>query len=200
MSEDLRDRLTPRSVHLCIDMQRLFTDEGPWPTPWISRVLPVVRRIVAHAPERTIFTRFIPPLRPEDMPGTWRRYYSKWRQATRQNLAPELIDLLPELAAYAPPADVIDKSRYSAFAQTGLAVRLEARRADALIVTGSETDVCVLATVLDAVDLGYRVVIVTDGLCSVSDAGHDSLIALYRERFSEQIDTAESARVLAQWP
>jgi nicotinamidase-related amidase len=32
----------------------------------------------------------------------------------------------------------------------------------ALTVTGSETDVCVLATVLDAVDLGYRVIVVRD--------------------------------------
>ena len=33
---------------------------------------------------------------------------------------------------------------------------LRQREADALIVSGSETDVCVLATVLDAVDIGYR--------------------------------------------
>jgi len=22
-----------RSVHLCVDIQRIFSDEGPWPTP-----------------------------------------------------------------------------------------------------------------------------------------------------------------------
>ena len=25
--------LTERSVHLCVDMQRIFSAEGPWPTP-----------------------------------------------------------------------------------------------------------------------------------------------------------------------
>jgi nicotinamidase-related amidase len=199
MADDISERLTPRTVHLCIDMQRLFSADGPWPTPWLPRVLPVVRRIVAYAPERTIFTRFIPPLRPEDLPGTWRRYYAKWRHATRQHVDPALLALMPELAEYAPPADIIDKTRYSAFAHTALAQRLEARNADALIVTGSETDVCVLATVLDAVDLGYRVVLVTDGVCSVSDEGHDSLLELYRQRFSEQIEAADSASVLAHW-
>jgi hypothetical protein len=33
------------------------------------------------------------------------------------------------------------------------------READALIVSGSETDVCVLATVLDAVDIDLRVIV-----------------------------------------
>jgi nicotinamidase-related amidase len=48
---------------------------------------------------------------------------------------------------------------------------LRQREADALIVSGSETDICVLATVLDAVDLGYRVIVVRDAVCSSSDEG-----------------------------
>ena len=39
-----------------------------------------------------------------------------------------------------------------------LAEHLRQREAEALIVSGSETDVCVLATVLDAVDIGYRII------------------------------------------
>jgi nicotinamidase-related amidase len=74
-----------------------------------------------------------------------------------------------------------------------------AREADGLIVTGSETDVCVLATVLGAVDLGYRVVVVTDGVCSSSDTGHDALMTLYHQRFSEQVETATAEEVLARW-
>ena len=75
-----------------------------------------------------------------------------------------------------------------------------ARRADALIITGTETDVCVLAAVLDAVDLGYRVILPTDAVCSSSDATHDALMTLYCERFSEQIETAETEAILALWP
>jgi len=42
--------------------------------------------------------------------------------------------------------------------------------------------------VLDAVNLGYRVVILQDGLCSSSDEGHDALMTMYRLRYTEQID------------
>ena len=76
--------LTERSVHLCVDMQRIFSTEGPWPTPWMDRVLPVVAALANRHPERTIFTRFIPPERPEQMPGMWQRYYTRWRVATRE--------------------------------------------------------------------------------------------------------------------
>ena len=47
---------------------------------------------------------------------------------------------------------------------------------------------CVLATVLDAVDLGFRTIVVEDALCSSFDEGHDALMTLYRNRFSEQIE------------
>jgi nicotinamidase-related amidase len=50
--------------------------------------------------------------------------------------------------------------RYSAFAESGLLGHLRQREADSLIVSGSETDVCVLSAVLDAVDIGYRVIVV----------------------------------------
>jgi nicotinamidase-related amidase len=56
--------LTERSVHLCVDMQRIFSAVGPWPTPWMEKVLPVVGALVSRHPERTVFTRFIPPERP----------------------------------------------------------------------------------------------------------------------------------------
>jgi nicotinamidase-related amidase len=199
MSASLREPLTERSVHLCIDMQRLFTAEGPWPTPWMERVLPTVVRIAERFPERTVFTRFLPPLQPDDMPGAWKRYYRKWRDTTRDRLDPRLVELVPELARLVPQAQVIDKTRYSAFALTTLAAHLQERGADALVITGSETDVCVLATVLSAVDRGYRVVLVTDGVCSVSDAGHDCLLTIYRGRYSEQIEAADSKAVLAAW-
>ena len=191
--------LTSQTVHLCVDMQRIFSTEGPWPTPWMERVLPTVTRIAERFPERTVFTRFITPETPEQATGMWRHYYERWRQTTREHLDPRLLELMPPLARLAPPAPVFDKPVYSAFAGHRLHDHLQERRADALVVTGSETDVCVLATVLGAVDHGYRVIIVTDAVCSSSDEGHDSLLKLYHERYSQQIETADSETILSRW-
>ena len=125
-------------------MQRIFSPAGPWATPWMERVLPVVAEIASRFPERTVFTRFITPEKPEDMPGMWKRYYEKWRDTIRDRLDPRMLELLPQLARLAPPAVVIDKMRYSAFAGSALRSHLHKRGADALVVSGSETDVCVL--------------------------------------------------------
>jgi nicotinamidase-related amidase len=67
------------------------------------------------------------------------------------------------------------------------------------IFTAESTDVCVLATVLSAVDLGYRVILVRDALCSSSDEGHDALMKMYYSRFSEQIETTDAETVLSKW-
>jgi nicotinamidase-related amidase len=195
----LRRPLSNRSVHLCVDMQRIFSPEGPWPTPWMGRVLPVVTAIAERFPERTVFTRFITPMRADDMPGMWHIYYEKWRDTTRERLDPRLLDLLPPLARLAPPATVIDKTRYSAFAESGLHAHLRVRGVDSLIITGSETDVCVLATVLGAVDHGYRVILVRDAVCSSSDEGHDTLLGLYERRYDVQIEIAEADVILRAW-
>jgi nicotinamidase-related amidase len=191
--------LTERSVHLCVDMQRIFSAEGPWPTPWMERVLPVTATLANRHPERTVFTRFIPPERPDEMPGMWQRYYTRWRATTRERLDPQLLELMAPLAALCPPATVIDKTRYSAFAEPALIEHLRRRDADALIISGSETDVCVLATVLGAVDAGYRVIVVRDAICSSSDEGHEMLMRLYHTRYTEQIETAEAATILTRW-
>src|SRR5262249_6859627 len=67
------------------------------------------------------------------------------------------------------------------------------KQADGLILTGSETDVCILATAIGAVDLGYRVILVRDAVCSSSDAGHDALMQMYHRRYTEQIEMADGA-------
>ena len=73
----LRAPLSPTAVHLCVDMQNIVAPGGPWATPWMERVAPVVIALAERFAARTIFTRFVTPERPEDMPGTWQRYYCK---------------------------------------------------------------------------------------------------------------------------
>jgi nicotinamidase-related amidase len=191
--------LNERTLHLCVDMQNMFAEETPWHTPWMKRVLPVVVALVERHPERTIFTRFIPPADAGDMAGSWRRYFERWKEMTRSEIDPRLLDLVEPLRRFVPPAPVLDKPFYSPFHRTTLAKTLHERNCDAVIVSGAETDMCVLATVLDAIDLGLRVVLPVDALCSSSDESHEALLSLYRTRFSQQVETASAEAILANW-
>src|SRR5437763_420290 len=191
--------LGERTVHLCLDMQNLFAEDTPWNTPWMKRVLPVVTRIAERHPEQTVFTRFIPARHPDELPGSWRRFYRRWADLTLERIDPRLLELVPALHRLSPPAAVIDKRVYSPFAEPALPQLLRSRGAEALVISGAETDVCVLAAVLDAVDRGYRVVLAADAICSSSDETHDALMTLYGNRFSQQIETAEADAILEAW-
>ncbi|MCA1528404.1 cysteine hydrolase family protein [Bradyrhizobium yuanmingense] len=187
------------AVHLCIDMQNIFAPDGLWATPWMERVLPTVVSVVARHAERTIFTRFITPQDPEDRPGQWQSYFRRWRQATRRHLPSSALELVPALARFVPPAAMIDKPAYSAFSNPGLASLLVEKNVGTVVISGAETDVCVLSTVLSAVDLGFRIVLVEDALCSSSDVGHDALMTMYRTRFHGQVDLVTAEELAEVW-
>ncbi len=186
-------------VHLCVDMQRMFAEDTEWRTPWLRRVLPTIVRLVEARPAQTIFTRFIPAERPGEGVGAWRRYYERWSSMTLENLGRDMVDLVPELAIFVPPAQVFDKRIYSPWRGGALHEELRRSSIDTLVISGGETDVCVLATVLGAIDYGYRVAIATDALCSSSDETHDALIALYETRFGQQIEAATTEEVIESW-
>ncbi|HEY7581381.1 MAG TPA: isochorismatase family cysteine hydrolase [Acetobacteraceae bacterium] len=192
-------RLGETAAHLCIDMQTMFAERTDWHVPWMQRVLPAVQRLAHAKAEQTIFTRFVPPDHPGQANGTWQRYYRRWRHMTGERIDPAMIDLVPPLCAVVPPATVIDKFHYSPFTEQTLPDLLRQRGVDTLVITGSETDVCVLAAVLDAVDRGYRVIVAADALCSVSDEAHDSLLALYGKRFGQQIEVSDTEEILDAW-
>ena len=187
------------AVHLSVDMQNIFARGGVWETPWMERVLPVIVEIAGRYTTRTVFTRFITPMNGTDRPGRWRRYFGKWHRATRTEIPSSELELVPALQRFVPPARVLDKPAYSAFSESPLAEFLLQKNVSTLVVTGAETDVCVLASILDAVDLGFRVVLVEDAVCSSSDAGHDALMTLYRTRYSEQIELIKSQELPLLW-
>jgi nicotinamidase-related amidase len=181
-------------------MQRLFAEDTPWRTPWMARVMPNVLEIARAHQDQTIFTRFIPADYPGEGRGVWARYWQRWADLTLSRMPAQLTDLVPELARFSPPAAVIDKRVYSPWTDAGLDQLLKLRHIDTLLVTGCETDVCVLATVLGAVDHGYRVIVVTDAICSSSDETHDALMKVYHQRYSEQVETIEAAHLMECWP
>lgn len=187
------------TVHLCVDVQNLFGPGGPWQVPWLARVLPAMEHLARHAPGATLFTRFIPPAAPEHAPGAWREYFAAWPQVTGGHLDPALLELVPPLARLVPPAGVLDKPGYSPFFGTGLHERLRAEGIETLVISGTETDVCVAAAVLHAVDAGLRVVLAGDALCSSSDLTHGALMTAYHTRLRHQVQVATATQITALW-
>ncbi|MGV1821798.1 cysteine hydrolase [Agrobacterium tumefaciens] len=173
--------------HLCIDMQRMFAEETPWHVDWMPRIIDNVGCVVENSPERTVFTRFIPPPDVDAAAGRWGRYYEKWWMMTGEHLRPEMTEIVSEFAGYVPPAQEFLKTTYSPWTDGRLHRTLAGQGVGTLVISGGETDVCVLATVLGAVDLGYRIFLLEDALCSARDTTHDASLTVLRGRFASQL-------------
>ncbi|MCW1407446.1 cysteine hydrolase [Rhizobium sp. 1AS11] len=185
-------------IHLCIDMQRMFAENTPWHVPWMKEVSPQIQEISQRYPQRTVFTRFVPPKRAEDMHGMWRSYYEKWDTMTLERLGPDMVDLVPSLKALVPPARIFDKMTYSPWTTGELHRVLAGEGVQTLAISGGETDVCVLAAALGAIDLGYRVILLKDAVCSGADDTHDASLELLGDRFSVQLEISSTEDVLRQ--
>ena len=187
------------TIHLCVDMQRMFDADTPWATGWLRRVLPQIVKLCDTRTNHTIFTRFVPAQTSQEAVGAWRRYYQHWKDMTLERINPGLVDLVPELAIFVPPAEVLDKRTYSPWPGTNLLPSLLDKGIDTVVVSGGETDVCVLATVLGAIDAGFRVVVATDALCSSRNDTHDAIIDFFYERLNQQIEAAEVEEIIDAW-
>jgi nicotinamidase-related amidase len=186
-------------MHAVIDMQRVFAEPTAWQVPALPEILPRVGALVRAHPIRTVFTRFETPVSATDRTGTWRRFYERWPSVTLERMDAAMLDVVPELAALAPAAKTCSKTGYSAFECQSFLDALAKRQPDALILSGVETDVCVLATALGAVDRGLHVVVVADAVASWSPAGHRAALDCILPRFDRQLTIMSTADVLAAW-
>ena len=185
--------------HLCVDMQRMFAEDTPWHVPWMARVSPQIEELAGRHPSRTIFTRFLPPDHADEMPWKWRDYYRKRWMMTGEHLPRDLVDLASSLTSLVPPARHFDKRTYSPWIDGRLHPILQSERVDTLVITGGETDVCVLATTLGAIDFGYRVIVLKDAVCSGADDTHDASLELLHDRFSVQLELMKTEEFLSEF-
>ena len=184
------------SMHLCVDMQRMFAEPTEWYAPWLVKVLPAIEAIVERRPAQTIFTRFIPPHSAEESSGVWQAYFQKWASMTRERLPAELLELVPSLARHVPPARQLDKAVYSPWFGSDLISALRFAHTDTIIVTGGETDVCVATTIMGAMDHGFRVVLPTDAVFGSADETHDAMLRIFESRFGLQLVTCTTQDLL----
>ena len=73
-----------------------------------------------------------------------------------------------------------DFETYVGFFKTGLEDWLRGKGVTLCAVAGLATPFCVLATVLDAVNHGFKAVLLEDCCAVASGAAHDQTVAIYR--------------------
>ncbi len=186
-------------MHVVLDMQRVFAEATDWHVAALASVLPRILSLVQAHPHQCLFTRFMTPPTIADASGDWQRLYERWPSVVLDRMDSAMLDLIEPLARLAPPGEVVDKTTYSAFPSADFLAALSRRNARTLVLSGVETDVCVLATALDAVDRGLHVVVAADAVASSSLSGHRAALDVVQGRFDQQIEIATVGDVVAAW-
>ncbi len=189
----------PGAIHLCVDMQLMFAVGTKWSTPAIWDAVPAIKSICARFAAHTIFTRFICPHDLSETSGQWTRFYAESTSMLCNAMNPAMLGLLPELMEFSPPAAIIDRHVFSAFASPELRKILTEGSINTLMISGIETDVYVLATTLSAIDQGYRVILVRDALASSNAEGQRAAIEAVFPRFDQQIELIDTETLLRNW-
>ena len=189
--------LDEQALHICIDMQQIFLEPGPWYAEAGLAILPKIEQLVHARNLPTFFTRFITPSTATEAMGSWQTYYEFWHQVTKDEAGEEWLALHPNLPKFAKSSNTYDKTTYDAFASGSFRSSIDRAKPSALIFSGIETDVCVLGTVLTAVDLGIRTIIAKDAVTSSDLNSHSACFEFIFPRYSQQIEIATVAEILS---
>jgi maleamate amidohydrolase len=106
----------------------------------------------------------------------------------------------PEIDGRIAPRDgepVLPKLFASAFFGTPLAALLAAERCDTVIVAGASTSGCVRATVVDAIQHGYRVIVPREAVADRSAAQHEANLIDIDGKYADVVPVGDAERLLA---
>ena len=172
-----------KTAHLIVDMQNGFVERGA------LLEVPIAREIVGNinsiseslrrAGGLNVFFRFT-----TGTPGDWSVYFEQFQSvefgraevASFQNGSHDH-EIYESIDVDAKDV-ILDKTRFSAFtpgSSNALEV-LREREIDTVIISGTLTDCCSEATARDAMQLGFRVIFISDANAALSDSAHNSAL------------------------
>ena len=99
-----------------------------------------------------------------------------------------------------PDEPVVAKHGASAFFGTDLAAMLTARQADTLIVTGATTSGCVRASVVDAVQSGFNVLVPRECVADRAAAPHAANLFDIDQKYGDVVSLQDALDYLTAFP
>src|SRR5689334_7487253 len=192
-------------------MQRGFVDVGEaMEVPPARACVPVIRRLLDAFRGRRlpiVFTAFVyspdvpllvGELHPEHKPaeaGAPRGFGLPSSSCLAGSPSAVVVDAL----ATRPEEPVIEKRWYDAFSGSPLDGALRARGVTSLVVTGTMTDICVLATVIGAFNREYRVTVVDDAVATLWPDIQRATLDIVARAYGRVVSSKHVIDTLAAW-
>jgi nicotinamidase-related amidase len=184
-----------------VDMQKLFlTDKKSlWMDKKLLSVVPNIEKLIKTiGVQNVVFTCFTPPKNWQDEQGSWQTFYKINQKITTNILGSEALEIIDNFIPYISHSSVASRKRSASIFTTGdFLSKIQKKSPKFLIFTGIETDYCVLSSVLDAIHLGYYVIVVMDACTSSKKNGQTNARGIF-ERFPEQLWITTTKELIKQ--
>ena len=161
---------------ILIDFQNVYLPGQPWACPTMEQSIENTLCILRSpfAPD-FILTQYIPPVNPV---GRWKRYNEEYAEIN----ADEFLSDFPEpIRKITNDENVFIKDTYSSLKSAALKSALKGKKR--VVLAGVVAECCVLATMMDAIDLGYEVIYLYDCISGFT-AENEKMIRTLAESFS----------------
>ncbi|MFA6747260.1 MAG: bifunctional nicotinamidase/pyrazinamidase [Aminobacterium sp.] len=172
--------LTTGDALIIVDVQNDFCEGGALAVSGGDDVVPVINALSRYCENRHIPVYFSRDWHPSDhvsfkaQGGPWPPHCVQSERGAAFH--PDLY--IPERAVIVSKGTAPDKDAYSAFEGTDLLHKLREQSILRVFVCGLATDYCVKSTALDALNEGFEVFVITDGMRGVNVQPDDSRHAL----------------------
>ena len=120
----------------------------------------------------------------------------QWKGASTLKAGTPAVEVDPRLGRRADEP-IIVKKYASAFFGTDLVSRLNARRLDTVIIVGCTTSGCVRATAVDAVQYGFRPMVVMEAVGDRAQPAHDQSLFDLNSKYADVVSMAETMAYLS---
>jgi len=184
-----------RPALIVIDMLKGFTDPAMPLGANLDREIDAQKQLLKVAHERDVAVFFSTVIYHEaDIrdAGIWGL---KQKGALTLTAGSEAVKIDPRLEMR-PSDSLLVKKYASCFFGTDLVPRLTSRRIDTLIITGCTTSGCVRATAVDAVQNGFRPIVVHEAVGDRSAAAHEQSLFDLNAKYADVVPLDEALQYL----
>ena len=205
-------RLEPgRTALLVVDMQRGFVEPGQaMEVPPARQTVPVIRGLLdafravqlpvvytafVYSPSVPLLVGELHPEHKPAPPGAARGFGRPSSCCLEGDPSTGVIDALAPRDGEA----VVRKRWYDAFAGSDLDGVLRARHVTSLVVTGTMTDICVLATVVGAFNREYRITVVDDAVSTLWPEIQRATLDIIGRAFGRVVSSKSVLDTLTTW-
>ena len=159
-----------------IDFQNVYLPGKPWACPTMEQAIENTLNIIrAPGAPDYVLTQYIASEAPV---GRWAKYNEEYAEIN----ADESLSEFPEqIRQIVNDGNVFVKDTYSSMKSAALRSRLEGKKR--VVLTGVVAECCVLATMMEAIDLGIEVIYLWDCISGFTDE-NEKMIRTLAESFS----------------